>query len=154
MKRFGFFTINLAVVAILSSFSIAHAEEPMLIGAWLYTQTLDDNKDCDTGVYIYVYQKDSNFQVASIDNAANSSSDSTEYNDWSQNWIQLRIAQPSPKSDWNSYVARMFSRANGNDKWKFNATVYLAFSDGTWLTIQSGDTQLNSRHSRFAEINF
>jgi hypothetical protein len=52
------------------------------------------------------------------------------------------------------FNVKIRSKANGNDRWKFDATVVLYFSDGTNLSKSKGGIILNSRGGNFAEDNF
>lgn len=128
------------------------AAAPTLNRAELFTQTNDDNKDHDTGVYVDVFTSNGATKLANIENADNCDSDACEYNDGSRHTVVLNVLSPgSTKDDCQGFKAKIKSKANGNDKWKIKkATVTLYFSDGTNLVKERSDFELNSRGSNFS----
>jgi hypothetical protein len=126
-----------------------------LTTAEFFSHTNDDNKDKDTGVFVEVKTKNGNTLLAEINDADNSTRDETEYNDGSEHVIPLVVKSTgSTKEECAAFKVRVRSKANGNDKWKFNARLTLGFSDGTNLVKSKDDIELNSRGSQFAEDNF
>ena len=123
--------------------------------AEFFSHTNDDNKDKDTGVFVDVFTKDGNTLLAQIADADNSSDDATEYNDGSEHVIGLTVkSSGSTKEDCAGFKVKVRSKANGDDKWKFNARVTLFFTDGTNLVKPKDGIELDSEDSGFAEDNF
>jgi len=119
------------------------------------SRTNNENKDKDTGVYVYVYTRDGGTLLAQIENADNSDKDATEYNNGSDHTIKLTVLSPGSTRDaCAGFKVKVKSKANGNDKWQFNARVTLYFNDGTNLSKGKDGIELNSRGSNFVEDNF
>ena len=128
---------------------------PTLNRARFTSSTGDDNKDKDTGVYVYVYTSNGATKLAQIENADNSDKDATEYNDHSTHSIDLSVLSATEKSECVNFTFKVGSKANGNDKWKIrDANVELFFTDGTNLTRSTGSFELNSKGSKYTEASF
>lgn len=126
---------------------------PTLTGARFTSVTDGDNKDHDTGLYVYVFTKDERTRLAQIENADNSNKDATEYNDGSEHMLDLALISPgSTKADCNGFHYKVGIKANGNDKWKVaTSRVQLVFSDNTELDANSGYFELESKGSQYVE---
>lgn len=117
----------------------AKAEDPKIDRVEFFSHTNDDNKDHDTGVYVYVHSKDGKTELAKIENADNSPNDDTEYNDGSDHTLKLVVINTGArKSDCADFKVTVKQRTNGNDTWKFNGKVTIFFTDGTTL-VKSKD---------------
>jgi hypothetical protein len=143
-----------AFAALLCSANVACAQK--LIKAEIWTRTGDDNKDKDTGVYVYVKTNDLATELANIENADNSSKDATEYNDWSEHTIKLVVQAPGVAFDkCRKFKFRIGSKATGKDKWIINkAKVTLYFDDGTNLVQECGEQTLYSKDSKYVETDW
>src|SRR5437899_3351083 len=74
-------------------------DQPALLKADFFSETGDDNKDHDTGVWVTVKTEDETILLAHVDNADNSGSDATEYNDGSKHTINLTVDSPGAPRD-------------------------------------------------------
>lgn len=124
--------------------------------AEFYSKTGNDNKDHNTGVYVYVKNENNTTILAKIEDADNSSTDATEYNDGSEHIIKLIVMKPeATKETCQHFNVLLKSKATGNDNWNIEiAQVILYFTDGTNIKKETHNFSLNSRGSNFAEINF
>ena len=99
----------------------AVGSEPTLQRAEFFSHTNDDNKDHDTGVYVYVKTKDGKSELAKVENADNSPNDETEYNDGSDHTVPLVVIAPgTTKSVCDGFAVTIKQHTNGKDTWKFN----------------------------------
>lgn len=146
--------IAIPLVAFLVVFAgSAYAQQPTLQSVEFFSHTTDDGKDHDTGVYVHVLTSDEATLLAQIENADNC--EGCEYRDWSNHTIKLPVLSPAfQKVACRKFKVKVKSRANGNDKWKFNCRVTLHFSDGTTLEKSRNNITLNSRRGRFTEVNY
>jgi hypothetical protein len=120
------------------------ANEGILLKAEIKTITDGDNKDHDTGVWVAVKSKDDKVMLAHVDNADNSSSDSTEYNDNSVHTVPLFVDSPGvPRSLCDKYNVYLHQTTNGHDTWKISkATVTLYFNDGVAYAADKDNIKL------------
>jgi hypothetical protein len=154
MRFTNLLTFSAALVVSMLLASPAKAQK--LTKAEFWSRTGDDNKDHDTGVYVYAKINDLSSELAKIENADNSDNDRTEYNDHSEHTIKLIVESPgATKESCKKFKFRIGSKANGNDKWKIEkAKVTLYFDDGTNLVQECGAQELNSRGSRYLETDW
>lgn len=104
----------------------------LLTRAEFWSHTNNDNKNKDTGVYVYV--NGGATALAQIENADDSEKDPTEYKNGSDHTIALTLLSPgSTKDECQNFTVRVKQKPAGEDTWKFNARVTLWFSDGTNL---------------------
>ncbi len=128
---------------------------PKLIRATFNSTTDDENKDKDTGVYVYVFTQDGATKLAQIENYDNSDKDATEYNNGSPHSIPLTVLSASEKPLCVSFAFKVGSKAKGSDKWKIkDSNIELLFDDGTNLVRSSGAFELNSRDDKYTEKSF
>ncbi len=126
--------------------ALASANEPALLVAELFTQTGSDNKDHDTGIFVEVKTADGGTLLASVYNADNSGSDSTEYNDHSGHTVPLVVGSPgAPRNVCKGFTVHMWITTHGHDTWKLDlAKVTLTFSDGNTLVAERTSFQLKN----------
>src|SRR5262249_31352296 len=117
--------------------------------AELFTHTNNDNKDHDTGIYVTVTTSDGRTLLAGVNNADNSGSDATEYNDYSNHTVPLTVLAPGAlKAQSGQFRVHLWQQTTGHDTWNFNARVILYCSDGTNLVASRDNIVLvNNRAS-------
>ncbi len=132
---------------------------PVLVGFTLRTHTIDDDKDDDTGIFVEVHDKNGN-QIANIGNAELSHDGSTHYNPGDIRQFHIDpLREDIPKDDCLPCAWRMGIKASGpglniltgggNDRWTFDAYLFVVFSDDTssggnklGQTLESNDEML------------
>ena len=132
-------------------------KEPRIISAVLKTETNNDNKDGNTGIYVNVYTRDKLVLIASCKSADSSDGDATEYNNGSSHTVDLNInSTEANKTQCTGFITLIKTVAHGNDKWKLrDAKVVLSFDDGSKLETSKSNFELESRNSRFSgEVSF
>lgn len=117
----------------------------VLVTFTLKTHTIDDDKDHDTGIFVEVHDKNRN-TIGYIANAQRSDDDSMHYNDGDVRQFTFPpVGNAIPKEDCLPSAWRMGIQASGpgettvegvifhggNDRWTFDAWLYLSFSDNT-----------------------
>lgn len=133
---------------------LAEDNEPTLLKAEFVSHTIND-KDSDTGVYVYIDSNDGKTHFAQIENADNSSKRETGYDGGSDHTVKLTVLKPSfTKQECMGFKVTVAAKANGSDKWQLNGRTTLYFSDGTKLVAAKEGMVLNSRGSKRAEDSF
>ena len=118
----------------------------ILVRAELTTYTHDDNKDCDTGIDVTLSTVLGSIEFATCRKADCSSSDATEYNDWSKHSIVLNIQNRLALNECCGFKTMIQQHTYGDDTWKFAAKVTLLFSNNEVLTAQrDGITLINDK---------
>jgi hypothetical protein len=147
----------------------ASTSTPVLTKIVLHTQTNDDDKDNDTGVFVEVKGNDGK-DIAYIESAEKSDSKdcddpaSRHYCDGSPHDFEVPLKRGDiSKSDCTKFTWRMGIQASagilpnggldvqkvriltfGNDKWKYDGIITLYFSDGTSFSGDKLDQTLES----------
>jgi hypothetical protein len=126
-----------------------------IFGGEFVSQTRDDKKDEQTGIYVYVTTKDDKIVLAQIEGADGVGRKPKEYLPKRDHVIQLLIVNHAvTKSDCEGFKVKVKSKASGNDKWDFKGRVTLYFQDGTYISSVKDGLSLESTNSAFAEVNF
>jgi hypothetical protein len=109
---------------------------PTLTEAQVSFHTNDEDKDDDTHVTVTIRQRDGTI-AARIDD------DFGHFNDHSNNGpFGLLILNPAEKAELNQGNVTVRIDPNGNDTWRFNFFVDLAFSDGSHLNAEANNLEL------------
>jgi hypothetical protein len=119
--------------------------EPTLVDAAVTFYTGDtDDKDRDTNVTIVVRQQDGTIAARASDNfgAFPNNSNNGPYN--------LVIENNSSKSAMRSGSAEITTNPVGNDRWVFNMDLELQFSDGSKLSVDAENVDLDSERQTSA----
>jgi len=137
-----------------SQYYTQYYTKPSLVIANICFDTLDDNRDHDTSVNVYVKGKATGKLLAWIENAACSNA-GDEFKDHSQHCLDLLVNAGTPKSDCQDLEVTVRATAHGNDTWVFKAKVTLLFSDSTstWKDSKYA-RKVDSKHSNDAKIDF
>lgn len=145
------FLAGLVVCAtLLMKPGLVHAQ--LLTRAEFFSKTAGDDKDHDTGVWVKVVAADGKTKLADIANAANSSGESTHYNDNTSHTIKLKVDNGrATRHECEKFKFKVGIKANGNDNWKFSARVTLYFEKGKTLVEHITNADLNSRGSTYVE---
>jgi hypothetical protein len=143
----------LTLAIFVSIFSLKGQNSPRLNSAMITFNTTTDDKDWDTKPYCYI--KLDGRTIASID-CCSSDRNGDHWNDGSTKSIQLTIHE-------NAFITEIFKRGTcvlggqggshgqGNDTWKFNATLQIEDSYGIKKTFNWNGIEIYS-YSRSMEL--
>lgn len=136
-KAFSLAMIML-VLAGLNPAKAQYGYQPTLTSATIAFHTNDENKDWDTRVTTIVFASNG-AQAARVDGI------SGEFNDGTNNGpFALGIQQVGLTKDrFNGGQLGIWIQPNGNDTWRFNATISLYFSDGSVIRKEYGGMRLD-----------
>lgn len=146
-KKWIWLLVSLLLLAPGGAFAAdSSAPYPILTGVKFFSHTLNDNKDFDTSLSVYLFSK------GAVLGEARNADRNVEYRDGSVHSFPLTMNR---NLGWISKAAlvdgtnflRVVIKANGNDNWVFIPSAIFYFSDGSWIRMEWYPTALNSRGS-------
>jgi hypothetical protein len=119
------------------------ASEPQLVSATVRFQTLDDQKDRNSGVAVTV-RDSTNEIIAFVDNIFDEFKDRRLYGPYDMHVINSVVkSMVRPGGSLTVYFVQ-----NANDEWHTNLLVDLAFNDGSHIAIEEQDLSFTGDHPK------
>ncbi|SFW90260.1 hypothetical protein SAMN05661012_06575 [Chitinophaga sancti] len=136
------------------SYTQIHAQntDSKLVKVIINFRTHDDNKDHDTKLYVKIKNKVTLFLSKEIAQGDDLGGD-MEFNDPSNHSFDLVLTSSNIKaSELTAPFVTIGIQPNGNDRWIFDYTVKLEFSDGSTYTTDSQGTILDQNNRNYEGI--